>query len=222
MLSTTDEGCGGSRAYNACYNALVNIFDCIYLLHEVRYLLPRPTVSTLVKTLIVSFLVTAVTIEPRWIVLNEVDDTIVKTCTHSPVEPFLYSWTKLIDIETAHERRVKVGKLVLIAIVDCGNDTASLWKNFACQFTVQRQVHHRLKNFRTGTVQLIKKENDWLAVNRKPIRRSEVGLRCHISICVFRFYLGGKADDVARVTHLTQEECHHLHSLTLEIAGEDF
>ena len=117
LLNAADEGCCSACSHNAGDDTLVNVIDDVHFEHDVGHLLPCATVSTFFEPLIVMFLVTAIAIKPAGIVLNEVDDTLVEFLSCSPVEPLLYGRPELIDVEAADERRVKVGKLILVAIV---------------------------------------------------------------------------------------------------------
>ena len=163
----------------------MDILDGIHLEHDVAHALPCTTVGALLE----SIKFTGVAVEPGGVVLNEIDDSLVETLTDSPVEPFLDGGLELEDVEAAHEGWVEVGELVFLAIVYGRYEVAALWQRLACQLTIQGEVHHRLQNLRTGTVQLVEEEHDRLVVLRKPIRWCEVGERGGFSIGIHLLHL---------------------------------
>ena len=75
--------------------------------------------------------------------------------------------------------------------------------------------HNGLEHFRSCAVQFIQEEYDGLPVQREPIWRHELGLAC------FRIPVRN-AYEVARVTHLAQEQRDYLHPFAGEVLGEDF
>ena len=78
---------------------------------------------------------------------------------------------------------------------------------------IESKVHHRLQDFRTCSIQFVKKQDDRFAVNREPIGRQESGSLAR---------LGGKTNQVAWVRHLSQEKRNDPHTFLLVIFGQYF
>ena len=95
-------------------------------------------------------------------------------------------------------------------------------QSLACQLTVEGEVHHRLQDLRTGAIQFVEEEDNRLTVLWEPVGWGEVGARGGLSRCILLLHLGGDADDVARVGHLSEEQGDYFQPLLVEEAGEDF
>ena len=72
-----------------------------------------------------------------------------------------------------------------------------------------------MQDFGAGTVHFVQEEHHGLVVHGEPVGRHELGLAGLL-------VLVGQADEVARVTHLPQEQGDDGYALVLEVAGDDF
>ena len=132
-----------------------------------------------------------------------------------PKEPLAHRGTEEIHVEARHQSGIQVGQLIFLTIVHGSDDAAAGRQGAACQLAVERQVHDRLQDFGAGTVHFVQEEHHGLVVHGEPIGWHELGLAGLL-------VLVGQADEVARVTHLTQEQGDDGYALVLKVAGDDF
>ena len=81
-----------------------------------------------------------------------------------------------IDIEAADQCGVKVSELIFVSIVHGRYHMTAIWQGLTRQLSVEREIHHSLKDLGTRTVQLIEKQDDRLAVYREPVRWGKICL----------------------------------------------
>ena len=112
-----------------------------------------------------------------------------------PQKPVLNTRNKLINVKAGNKSRIQICKLIFFTIVYRRNDAASCRKRATSKLTVQSKVHNCLQNFRTGTVQFIKKEDNRGIVCRKPVWRHKL---CVPSLFIFM----RNTNQISRVTHL--------------------
>jgi len=134
--------------------------------------------------------------------LEELDDTVVHFDSASPEKPFLYRGTERQDVESADQRRVQVGQLILCPLVYRCYDAAPFGEFSSSQFAVQAEVHHCLENFGTCAVELVEEQYHRLSVDGKPVGGHEVGSAC----CLI---LMGEAEYVPGIAHLAEKQCHY-------------
>ena len=132
----------------------------------------------------------------------------------SPQNPFARRGPEVIDIETGHQRWVQVCQLVLLAVVHGRYDAAARGQGASCQLAVQRQVHNGLEYLRPGAVQLVQKQHHGLVVSGEPVGR-------HKDRLPGGFVLVGQANQISRVTHLSQEQRHYLLAFGREEVCDD-
>ena len=209
-----DEGAGRLRTDHGRDCLGEQLAELAGLLEDIRDALPATTVRGLVQAGVLSLLGVRVLVQPDLVLLDEVDDAAIDIGLARPEQPLLHGGAEVHDVETAYQCRVEVRQLVLVAGIHGTDDAAALRELAPGKLAVERQVHDGLEDFRTGAVQLVQEEDDGLAVQREPVGRHEVRLAGLL-------VLVGNTDKVARVAHLTQEECHDGHALLGEIVRQD-
>lgn len=95
--------------------------------------------------------------------------------------------------------RVKVCKLILLAVIDSRHYPAAGRQFQSCEFAVQGQIHDGLKYFRAGAVQFVEEKHNRLVVRREPVRWHEYGLAGLL-------VLVRQTDKVSRVGHLSKNK----------------